>query len=459
MLASVQTASAAVPGAPALDAASVGLAWCIPFAGLLLSIAVLPVAAPSFWHHHYGKISAAWTVALLVPLAAAFGPDVALYETLHTALIEYVPFVSVLLALYTVSSGVTVSGPFDGRPASNTALLAFGTVIASWIGTTGASILLVQPLIRANAARKHNVHVFVFFIFLVGNIGGSLTPLGDPPLFLGYLEGVDFFWFTAKLALPMLAMAVPLLAAFYALDSYFWRRESPTAAVSPQPLAIEGKRNLVLMAVVVAAVLAAGSYETGIELTIYYVPLPLEGVLRTVLLLAIAWVSWRTTRAELRAHNAFSWEPIIEVAKLFIGIFITMIPALAIIGAGESGLAGPLLGSLNSDGTPDNATYFWVTGIFSSILDNAPTYLIFFRLAGGDAEQLMGPLTSTLVAISAGAVFMGANTYVGNAPNFLIRSICRDRGIKMPSFFGYSAWALLWLTPLYVLVTFLFVLD
>ena len=436
--------------------ATLGLAWCLPFAGLLLSIAILPVAAPKFWHHHYGKIAASWGGALLAPMALAHGVDVAAYEALHTALTEYIPFVALLFALYTVSSGIEINGPFDGRPGSNTALLALGTVVASWVGTTGASIAVAQPLIRANQGRKRNAHVFVFFIFLVGNIGGALTPLGDPPLFLGYLEGIDFFWFTARLAAPMLAMALPLLGAFYLVDSYLWRREGQPVAGVTEGFSIAGKRNVLFMAAIVGVVLGASAVTSHIRLTLYYVEMPAEGVVRTVALLAIAVASLMATPRETRARNAFTWEPMIEVAKLFAAIFITMVPALAIIGAGERGAAAPLLASLNRGGVPDPGTYFWLTGLFSSILDNAPTYLIFFRLAGGDPDQLMGPLSTTLTAISAAAVFMGANTYVGNAPNFLVRAICVERGIRMPSFFGYMAWSALCLGPLYVAVSFLF---
>ena len=211
--------------APHLDGAELGLLWVAPFAGILLSIALFPLLAPNFWHHHFGKISAFWAFSFLVPFALQFGFDLALYEMLHTVLLEYIPFIILLLALFTVAGGVRMTGSLNGTPAVNTGLLLLGTVIASWMGTTGAAMLLIRPLLKANDDRRHKVHVVVFFIFLVANIGGSLTPLGDPPLFLGFLKGVDFFWTTRHMLLPMMMLSALLLAIFFAMDSYFYARE------------------------------------------------------------------------------------------------------------------------------------------------------------------------------------------------------------------------------------------
>ena len=211
--------------APHLDGADLGLLWVVPFAGILLSIALFPLLAPNIWHHHFGKISAFWALSFLVPFALQFGFDLALYEVLHTVLLEYIPFIILLLALFTVAGGVRMTGSLRGTPAVNTGLLLLGTVIASWMGTTGAAMLLIRPLLKANDDRRHKVHVVVFFIFLVANIGGSLTPLGDPPLFLGFLKGVDFFWTAQHMLLPMMLISVILLAIFFAMDSYFYARE------------------------------------------------------------------------------------------------------------------------------------------------------------------------------------------------------------------------------------------
>jgi Na+/H+ antiporter NhaD/arsenite permease-like protein len=452
-------AAEAEPHAPHLDGGDLVLWWIVPFVGVLLSIALFPLLAPSFWHHHFGKVSAAWALAFLIPFAVMFGVDLAVYEALHTALLEYIPFIILLLSLFTVTGGLRLRTSLQGTPAFNTGLLTVGTALASWMGTTGAAMLLIRPLIRANAWRRRNVHVVVFFIFLVANIGGSLTPLGDPPLFLGFLKGVNFFWTTDAMLLPMLAVALPLLIVFYLLDQALFRREAgpPPAPDSGEPaFRIEGKINLLLLAGVVVAVLLSGVWRPGISLTIYHVEVELQSIARDGLLLLITFLSWKVTPMATREANEFSWFPIVEVAKLFAGIFLTIIPAIAILRAGSAGALAPVIEAVNRGGEPVNAMYFWATGILSSFLDNAPTYLVFFNTAGGDAQLLMGPLAETLLAISAGAVFMGANTYIGNAPNFMVRSIAEERGVRMPSFFGYMGWSTVFLLPLFAMITWLF---
>lgn len=444
-------------GLVAFDGATLSLLWTIPFAGILLSIAIFPLILPHFWHNHFGKVSAFWALALLVPLVANYGVDTAIYEVAHTFLLEYIPFIILLLALFTAAGGVRLRGSLAGSPAMNTGLLAFGTAIASWMGTTGAAMLLIRPLLRANEWRKHQVHTVVFFIFLVANIGGSLTPLGDPPLFLGFLKGVDFFWPTQHLLLPMLAMAGVLLFVFYCLDSYFYRQE-PGARVEHkhEPIRIEGWANILLILGIVGAVLLSGTWKSGVAFDILGTPVALENLTRDGLLLAITFLSWAFTSKSRREKNGFTWFPIIEVAKLFAGIFLTIIPAIAILKAGTGGALGILIELVNTEQGANNPAYFWMTGILSSFLDNAPTYLVFFNTAGGDAAALMGANAMTLIAISLGAVFMGANTYIGNAPNFMVRSIAEDSGVKMPSFFGYMGWSIVFLMPLFVVVTFVF---
>lgn len=452
-------AFAASPGAPALDGRLIGLVWVLPFAGILLSIAILPLAAPHFWHNHFGKVSAAWALLVVAPLAAIHGVSTAAYETAHLMLLDYIPFIVLLLALFTVTGGIHIKGNLHGSPSMNTALLAIGTVLAGWMGTTGASMLLIRTVIRANDDRRHKIHVFVFFIFLVSNIGGALTPLGDPPLFLGFLKGVDFFWTTSHLFGEMLVCVIVLLVLFYALDSYWYRKEGrqkrdPTPEA---PIRIEGGVNIILLIAVVGVVLASGTWNPGVHFTIFHVTLELQHVLRDLALIAICALSLRLTTAGLRADNGFSWGPMAEVAKLFAGIFITIAPAIAILKAGSDGALAPLVALVTGpDGQPNNVWYFWLTGILSSFLDNAPTYLVFFNLAGGDAAQLMGSLALTLAAISAGAVFMGANTYIGNAPNFMVKAVVEESGIRMPSFFGYMAWSCAILLPLFVLLTVMF---
>jgi Na+/H+ antiporter NhaD/arsenite permease-like protein len=300
----------------------------------------------------------------------------------------------------------------------------------------------------------------VFFIFLVANIGGSLTPLGDPPLFLGFLKGVSFFWPTTHVFLPMVMVSVILLAVYFAIDSYLMKKEDASAAPQPdgseEKFGLEGKVNLLLLVGVVGAVLMSGIWKSGISFDVYYVHVDLQNLVRDLLLLGIAFLSWKLTSIESRKANGFSWFPIIEVAKLFAGIFLTIVPAIAILKAGTNGAMAELVNLVSHEGEPQNVMYFWLTGILSSFLDNAPTYLVFFNTAGGDPEYLMGPLANTLLAISAGAVFMGANTYIGNAPNFMVRSIAEERGIAMPSFFGYMAWSCIFLLPIFALVTLVF---
>jgi Na+/H+ antiporter NhaD/arsenite permease-like protein len=444
--------------AAAVDPSALGLQWGLPFAGLLLSIALLPLLAGRLWHHHYGKIAAGWSLLLMLPFAAAFGPGPMVAEIWHVLLQEYIPFIALLLALYTTGGGVLLKGTLVGTPATNTALLAVGTLVASVMGTTGASMVLIRPLIRANAFRRRKTHSFVFFIFLVSNIGGSLTPLGDPPLYLGFLKGVAFFWTTTHMFAEFLFCSVLLLGLYWLLDSWLWARERPVPPVVAvrQPLSIEGWPNLALVGCIVAVVLAQGVFQPG-EVAVFGERIGAERLLAILAFLGITIASIQATPASLRAANGFAWGAMAEVAKLFAAIFICMAPVLAILKAGPAGAAAGLVGlTSNAAGEPIPWVYFWLTGGLSSFLDNAPTYLVFFNLAGGDAAVLMGEGALTLAAISCGAVFMGANSYIGNAPNFMVKAIVEEQGVRMPSFFGYCAWALVVLVPLFLLVTFIF---
>ncbi len=444
-----------------IGGASMGLAWALPFAGMLLSIALGPVLFPHLWELHYGKFAAFWALLAIVPLVLLRGFDPALTALLHAALLDYIPFIILLFALFTIAGGILVTGNLDGTPATNTILLGIGTAMASVVGTTGASIIMIRPVLRANDDRRFNVHVVVFFIFLVSNIGGSLTPLGDPPLFLGFLRGVDFFWTTTHL-LPETGFAViVLLALFYALDSYFFRKEEAYPPLrDPTPdraIKLWGKVNLPLLGGVILAILFSASWKPGVSFDIHGVHVELQNVLRDIFLLILAGLSLTLTPGPVRAGNEFSWGPIKEVAKLFAGIFVCIIPVLAMLQAGREGAFAPLVSLVtNADGTANNAAYFWMTGILSSFLDNAPTYLVFFQLAGGDPQFLMTTGAMTLTAISAGAVFMGANSYIGNAPNFMVYAIAKDRKVGMPSFFGYMLWSGAILIPLFVVQTLLF---
>lgn len=463
MIELIADSTEAIAHASELDGGTISLLWGIPFAGLLLSIALMPLIAPHLWEHHFGKVGAFWALALIVPFALVYGPAEATARLLHTVLLDYVPFILLLFALFVVAGGIRVSGNLVGTPATNTAMLAFGTLSASFLGTTGAAMVLIRPMIRANEDRLHKTHVFVFFIFLVANIGGALTPLGDPPLFLGFLKGVDFLWTLETMLLPMLFLSACLLALFYGLDTLLWRREHHEVQGKsrvPRQIRIEGLHNLLYLLAIALTVLASGLWNRDAVVPIGLgIEMPLNGLIRDVVLIAIALLSWRTTRQAIRVENAFTWAPMQEVAILFAAIFVTMIPMLAMLKAGMSGPFAPLLALITGpDGAPNNAAYFWLTGLLSSFLDNAPTYLVFFNLAGGNAAELMGPLAGTLLAISAGAVFMGANTYIGNAPNFMVRSICEERGVRMPSFGGYMLWSGAILLPLFAAVTWIWFL-
>jgi Na+/H+ antiporter NhaD/arsenite permease-like protein len=447
-------------GAAELDASKLSPLWGVPFAGILLSIAVLPLLAPRFWHHHYGKVAAAWALAFLVPFALQFGGGAAGVAVVHVLLAEYIPFVILLTALFTVAGGIFIRGNLHGSPGLNTGILAVGGVLASLMGTTGASMLLIRPLIRANDNRRHRAHVIVFFIFIVSNVGGSLTPLGDPPLFLGFLKGVDFFWTMSHIFQETLFMLAALLALFYALDWWFYHRREEVQPVDPTPdtqaFGFDGARNFWLLGAIVALVLMSGLWKSSMVFDIAGTPVGLPGLVRDLGLIGITLLSLRMTPDAVHESNQFSWAPMQEVAKLFAGIFLTIIPVIAMLRAGVDGPFGAIIAAVTRpDGSPDPAMYFWATGALSSFLDNAPTYLVFFNTAGGDPQVLMTTLAPTLAAISAGAVFMGANTYIGNAPNLMVKAIAEERGVKMPSFFGYMAWSVGILVPLFVVVTFI----
>ncbi|HCE28993.1 MAG TPA: sodium:proton antiporter [Comamonadaceae bacterium] len=443
-----------------IDGSALPLWWGIPFAGILLSIAVMPLLAPIFWHHHFGKVAAAWGLLFLAPFAVAFGPGMAVVSLVHALLAEYLPFVILLTALFTVAGGIYIRGNLHGSPALNTTILAIGAVLASFMGTTGASMLLIRPLIRANDNRIHKAHVVIFFIFIVSNAGGSLTPLGDPPLFLGFLKGVDFFWTVRHIFPETLFLLGVLLALFYVLDSWFYRHREEVLPRDPTPdtraIGFDGKFNFALLGVVVALVLLSGFWKSSVVFNIAGTDVGLPGIIRDVGLIIVTGVSlWLTPKA-VHDSNQFGWAPMQEVAKLFAGIFLTIIPVIAMLKAGVNGPFGAIVSAVTRpDGSPDPAMYFWATGILSSFLDNAPTYLVFFNTAGGDPATLMTTMAPTLAAISAGAVFMGANTYIGNAPNLMVKAIAEDRGVKMPSFFGYMLWSFGILVPLFVLITFI----
>jgi Na+/H+ antiporter NhaD/arsenite permease-like protein len=436
---------------------------CIPFACMLFSIALFPLLAPKFWHHHFGKISAFWAATIAIPFVIAF-KGVAVHEILHIILADYVPFIILLWALFTVSGGIMLKGTLRGTPVVNTIMILIGTVLASWMGTTGAAMLLIRPFLKANDYRKNRTFMVVFFIFLVANIGGSLTPLGDPPLFLGFLHGVSFFW-TFKIMPHMLVTAGILLVIYFILDSYHYKKEglssAPMEEGKKEPLKLVGIHNFLFLGGIVGSVLMSGIVDWG-DVNTLGIHRAVQDWVRDGLLIVMGILSLVTTSKKIHEDNDFSWFPIIEVGYLFIGIFITMVPCLLILKAGLKGEFGFLIAAVK-----EPMHYFWVTGTLSGFLDNAPTYLTFFNTAlgafyPGMSEAQAVPLLMTessiyLKAISAGAVFFGSFSYIGNAPNFMVRSIAEEAGTPMPSFFGYIIkFSLVYLLPTFVVVTLIF---
>jgi len=399
-----------------------------PFVAMLLAIAVCPLWVTHWWESNRNK----GIVAVLLGL-----PILGLYLTEHPGALlamaeEYVSFIILIAGLYVISGGILLRGDLEATPLTNTTFLAFGAVIASFIGTTGASMLLIRPLLQTNRERTRVKHTVIFFIFLVSNIGGMLTPLGDPPLFLGYLQGVPFVW-TFRLWAPWLLMVGVLLLAYFVWDTTQYTRESIAAIrrdrTQLQPLRVRGVLN--------------GLWLVGVILAVAFLHEPA----REAAIIGLVILSLWQTPAEIRRANGFTYYPIVEVAVLFFGIFLTMIPALEILRlrGGELGVREPW-------------QFFWVTGMLSSFLDNAPTYLTFLALGQGLglAREVVDVPHVVLTGIAVGAVAMGANTYIGNAPNFMVKSIAEETGVKMPSFFGYMLYSGLVLLPLFVLVTFLF---
>ncbi len=450
-----------------MDIASTLPIWSIiPFVGMLLSIAIMPLVIPAWYERHQLLVAAGWSLLFCIPFAIAYGGHELLYELTETVLLDYVPFIVLLFGLFVVAGGIAIKGLIAGTTRNNVIMLVIGTVLSSWIGTTGSAMLLVRPLLRANAWRKNKAHIVIFFIFLVANIGGCLTPLGDPPLFLGYLRGVPFFWTMQHIWPLLLVNTVVLCVVFVFIDRHFMKKEtaegrSPADLVAPgetpEKLHIDGAHNFIFIALIIVAVILNGTLSDVSQTVRVHlfddIYLGLNFFVQIGLILIATVLSLATTPRHCREHNEFAYGPIAEVAKLFIGIFITMIPALILLRANGAAL-----------GIDSPLKFFWATGALSSFLDNSPTYVVFMTTAGalgateGVATTVGTVAVQELLAISAGAVFMGANTYIGNAPNFLVKNIAEMKGTKMPSFFGYMGWSCSILIPLFILDSLLFFL-
>ena len=446
-----------------LSANDFSLFWLIPFLGILFSIALIPLINATFWHQNYGKVSAFWGALFLLFFSINFF-DYTLFYILEVYLREFIPFIVLLLALFTVSGGILITGDLNGSPFLNLCILFVGTLLASIMGTTGASMLLIRPLIRANSWRKNKTHLIVFFIFLVSNIGGSLTPIGDPPLFLGFLKGVDFTWTLFNMYTPMIFVSLILFVLFYFFDSYFYKKEKNKVSDSNGfSLKIEGKINFIFIVFIILAVIVSGLDDLKNNSVFTYhgtMMMSLGTFIQLIILLLVTFLSLKITPKKYRDGNGFTWEPILEVAKLFATIFLTMIPAIEML-KGVTKEIGPMSWMKNiiidSNGSNIDYMYFWLTGILSSFLDNAPTYVVFFTTALGENSVDWLMITgNTLLAISCGAVFMGAMTYIGNAPNFMVKSIAEENNVNMPSFFGFMIWSIAILIPIFILTSIIF---
>ncbi len=422
----------------------------VPFAGMLLSIALFPVFAPRFWHRHMGAVALGWIVLLLIQETLGGGPRVAAVSAWHAVLVEYLPFMTLLLGLYTAGGGILLRGGLRGTPVGNTTRMAFAALLGGVMGTIGAAMVLIHPLLHANAHRRRKVHLVVCFIVLAGNAGGALSPLG-PPLYIGFLEDVPFFWPLLHLGLPFLLLTGLELAGFYLLDWWLARSEPPPAREGP--LRLRGWINVALVLIVAASVVAQGMLDFG-RVTLLGQPVEVTRLAGMLLCLAVTGLSVAVTPLAVHQGNDFTWHPMQEVAVLFAAIFITIQPVIGMLHAGSAGPLAPLL-RLATDpaGEPIPLAFFWLTGILSAFLDNAPTYLVFFKLAG-DAPAVHNGVA--LQALSAGAVFFGGLTYIGNAPNLMLRAIASHRGVAMPGFFTFTGYATLALLPVFALMSLLF---
>jgi Na+/H+ antiporter NhaD/arsenite permease-like protein len=436
------------------EIAAPGLIWAAPFLGVLASIALLPALAPRLWHRRLGVVAGFWVALLLLPQAVAAGPAVAAASAWHAVLIEYLPFASLLVALYAAGGGVLIRGGPAGSPAGNTVMLVAGMALGVVMGQAGAAMVLINPLLHANAHRRRKVHLVLFVIVLVANASGVLTPLGNPPLYIGFLGGVPFFWTTQHLLVPLLLLAGVLLVTFYLID----RRLAAGEPARPRPerLRVRGWGNAVLILLTGAIVLTQDA-TTGGEFWLFGQPVAVTRLVAIGAFVAVTILSASFTPRAIRQANEFAWEPMIEVSKLFLAIFITIEPVLRML---EAGLHGPLAWvlrlTLNEAGDPRPMAYFWLAGILSAFLDNAPTYLVFFKLAGLHPPSIEPDQVRQLAALSAGAVFFGGLTYIGNAPNMMLRGVAAHRGVRMPGFFGFMTISAAVLLPVFLVLTLVF---
>jgi Na+/H+ antiporter NhaD/arsenite permease-like protein len=428
--------------------------WLVPFVGTLLSVALFPVIKPDFWHKNSGKVFLFWSLLICIALGIQHGAYELTLLVRDVILSKFLSFIVLISSLYIITGGIYFTVESKVTATVNVAIVGTGALIASWIGTTGAAMLMIRPLLRLNAERKHKVHLVMFFIFLVANIGGGATPIGDPPLFVGFLSGIDFFWPLRCLSNVVYPVVAAMLGILYLIDSYLLKKETveykQNDACKAQ-VKIKGKRNILLLMIAVLSVMLSGIIHSG-SITIIGITLPIASVARDCILIGLALTSLTITPQYIHYHNGFSFDPLKEVNELFIAIFLTLIPVEHMLHMGADGPFGSLFNWLSQNETFSPVKCFWLAGALSSVLDNAPTYLTFFHLAGGNPHYLMTDGCDILKAISLGSVFFGAMTYIGNAPNFMIKSIAQRYSYKMPSFLGYMKWSGAMLLPVFIIL-------
>ncbi|MDR2766539.1 MAG: sodium:proton antiporter [Holosporaceae bacterium] len=431
--------------------------WLCPFLGIILSMSFGPLLWQKFWHRYASYVPLFWSLIYLFFVWRSSGISEIVPAVFEPIVADYLPFVILIATLYVTSGGIFVDFPRWRGPMFNTLFLFFSSTVAGWIGTTGASALLIRPFLRANSHRKYRVHLMVFFIFLVANIGGGVSPIGDPPLFIGFLKGIDFFWFIQHLYPVIFGATGVLCALFFLMDSLLFRMEQSGNSLQNSadheklpPIVFRGLKNVLLMVAVLSTVIFCNFKG---EFALYGHSFSHSSLIRNCLLVVIALISLRITPDVIHKRNGFSLLPLKEVAELFAGIFITVTPIINMLNQGSDGIFRPVFEWIAPGGAFLADRCFWASGLLSSVLDNAPTFLIFFYLTSGDPQLLMTTNSHILAAFSISTVFMGALTYIGNAPNLMVRSISSHYGIKTPSFLGYLLWSVTILAPLFFVIS------
>lgn len=433
------------------------LLWGIPFIGIICSMSLIPLIAARFWNKNSGYVTLFWTLIYVLCLGCNFGVVPSMLSVADSVFSDYISFIIQISALYIISGGIFVNLARKSTPFFNSMFLFVCSLLAGWIGTTGAATLMIRPMLRANSHREYRIHMVVFFIFLVGNIGGAFTPLGDPPLFVGFTNGIDFFWFIRHLYPYIFSTLLFLCLLFFIIDLFLMKQEERSTQGTfemsddaPKKFILKGKLNILLLLIVLLTVMLCNFPES---FTVLQHKFRWSSVVRNIILCTVSLISLKYTSKYVRERNSFSLAPIKEVAELFAGIFITATPLISMLHQGNQGSLKWLFDQLTVNGNIVQK-YFWISGLLSSILDNTPTFLIFFHLTSGDAQELMTTHSHLLTSFSIATVFMGALTYIGNAPNLMVKSIAQNYGVKMPSFLGYILWSVLILVPVFIVISY-----